>query len=132
MAGYVVMQGFLPLLLVTVAVALSIASAIVLKEAVQLVEPTMLVLFGLLALVVLINVFRVVFWAAIHRRYRLSDSYPLTALFFPMILLVSILYGEEISAYKVLGTLLITIGVAFHVGNGAQTTVRDRTTGGSP
>lgn len=126
------MQTLLPLMLVTTAVVLNIASAIVLKEAVELTDPTMLLLIGLLALVVLINLLRVGFWAAIHRRYRLSDSYPLTALFFPMILLLSLFYGEEIGAYKVLGTLLITIGVAFHVGNGASGTVRDRTTDASP
>ena len=114
------MQRILPLLLVTVAVALNIASAIVLKEAAELADPTAVVLIGLLTLVALINLLRVVFWSAIHRRYRLSDSYPLTAIFFPMILLLSMLYGEQVGAYKIAGTLLITLGVAFHVGNGAS------------
>ena len=125
------MHGILPLVLVTVAVALNIASAIVLKEAVELANPTTIVLIGLLSLVALINLLRVVFWAAIHRRYRLSDSYPLTAIFFPMILLVSMFYGEQVSAFKIAGTLLITLGVAFHVGNGASSVSFRRETDGS-
>ena len=120
------MGQMLQLILVSVAVALNIASAIALKEAAELVQPTIVIITALVSLVVVINLLRLAFWSAIHRRYNLSDSYPLTSIFFPMILLISALYGEEIGIFKLVGTLFITIGVALHMGNGAAKTEQKR------
>lgn len=108
--------------LVSVAVGLNLASAIVLKEAADLKHASLLIITALIALVALINLLRVAFWAAIHRRFRLSDSYPLTSLFFPMILALSALYGEEIGLAKLLGTTIITLGVLVLMGGDAQKT----------
>ncbi len=104
-------QRLLPLLLVSIAVALNLLSAIVLKEAADMGHPALLVIVGIIMLVALINLLRVMFWAAIHRRFPLSDSYPLTSIFFPMILAISALYGESIGVGKIVGTLFITFGV---------------------
>ena len=101
----------LAVFLVSVAVGLSLVSAVVLKEAADLARASRLVIAGLIFLVVLVNLLRVALWAAIHKRFRLSDSYPLTSLFFPMILALSALYGEEIGPAKLIGTVLITLGV---------------------
>jgi len=99
------------MLLVSVAVGLNLVGAVVLKEAADMEHASMLMIATLIFLVVLINLLRVGFWAAIHKRFRLSDSYPLTSLFFPMILVLSALYGEEIGLAKLIGTALITLGV---------------------
>ena len=110
-------RRLLPLLLVSIAVALNLLSAIVLKEAADMGHPTLMVIAGIIMLVALINLFRVMFWAAIHRRFPLSDSYPLTSIFFPMILAISALYGESIGMGKIVGTLFITLGVVVLVTN---------------
>ena len=104
-------QRSFAILLVSIAVGLNLVSAIVLKEAADMQRSSLLVIGTLIFLVILINLLRVVFWAAIHSRFRLSDSYPLTSLFFPMILVLSALYGEEIGLAKLFGTGLITLGV---------------------
>lgn len=104
-------RRLLAILLVFVAVGLNLGSAILLKETADLGQASMLVIATLILLVVLINLLRVILWAAIHKRFRLSDSYPLTSLFFPMILLISAMYGEEIGLAKIVGTVLITLGV---------------------
>jgi len=109
------MQRLLPLLLVSAAVMLNIMSAIMLKVAADMERPTLLIVIGFLVLVVFINLLRVVFWSAIHRRFPLSDSYPLTSIFFPMILMISVLYGEHIGLSQLIGTLLITVGVVILV-----------------
>jgi multidrug transporter EmrE-like cation transporter len=104
-------QRVLAIFLVSVAVGLNLVSAVVLKEAADMARASLLVIAALIFLVVLINLLRVALWAAIHKRFRLSDSYPLTSLFFPMILALSAFYGEEIGLAKLLGTVLITLGV---------------------
>ena len=104
-------QRTLAVLLVGITVCLNLVSAIVLKEAADMGRSSLLVTAALIFLVILVNLLRLGFWAAIHKRFRLSDSYPLTSLFFPMILVLSALYGEEIGPARLAGTLLITLGV---------------------
>lgn len=97
--------------LVSMAVGLNLVSAVVLKEAADMARTSLLVIAALITLVVCINLLRVALWASIHKRFRLSDSYPLTSLFFPMILALSAFYGERVGLFKLIGTLLITLGV---------------------
>ena len=104
-------QRSLSLLLVGIAVGLNLLSAVILKETADLKKASFLLITVLIILVIFINLLRVIFWSAIHKRFRLSDSYPLTSLFFPMILVLSIFYGEEIGIFKVIGTALITFGL---------------------
>lgn len=104
-------RRMLAVMLVGVAVGLNIVSAVILKQAADMNEASTLLVGVLILLVVIVNLLRVAFWAAIHKRFRLSDSYPLTSLFFPMILLVSMLYGEDIGYTRLFGAVLITLGV---------------------
>jgi drug/metabolite transporter (DMT)-like permease len=106
-----VSQRMLAVLLVSVAVMLNLISAAVLKEAADMGKASPLAIGVLILVVIFINLLRMVFWAAIHKRFRLSDSYPLTSLFFPMILVLSAIYGEEMGLAKLIGTALITLGV---------------------
>lgn len=104
-------QRLLSLFLVGVAVGLNLVSAVILKEAADMGQVSFLILVVVICLVVLINLLRVTFWSAIHKRFQLSDSYPLTSLFFPMILILSAFYGEDIGLAQIIGTALITLGI---------------------
>lgn len=101
----------LAFIMVSFAVGLSLCSAVVLKEAANRHHVSLLLLTALILFVLLLNILRVILWSAIHKRFRLSDSYPLTSLFFPMILVLSIFYGENIGLTKLIGTAFITLGV---------------------
>lgn len=101
----------LAVVLVGIAVCLNLVSAVVLKEAASVEEATVLLIGALIMLVVVISLGRVFLWAAIHKRFNVSDSYPLTSLFFPMILVLSVWYGEEIGPTEFVGTAFITMGV---------------------
>jgi len=55
-----------------------------------------------------------VFWMAVLGRLPLSKAYPMTALTFPIIAALSIaFFDESLNLPKVVGTLLIVLGVAF-------------------
>lgn len=108
-------QRLLATSLVSVAVGLNVTSAVILKETADKTDKSFLIIGILLFLVFLINMVRVMFWATIHKRFELSVSYPLTSLFFPLILIVSALYGEDLSLYKILGTGIITLGVLISI-----------------
>lgn len=114
------MKGrLIAIMLVGLVVGLNLLSAVVLKEAANHRGASVVLVTALISLVVLINVLRVLFWGAIHKRYRLSDSYPLTSVFFPMILLLGWWYGEAVGLGQIIGTLLITAGVLLMMKDGA-------------
>ena len=58
-----------------------------------------------------LNGARLVIWLLANRRFPLSTTYPLTSLFFPIMLSISYAYGEPVNVVKILGTLLIASGV---------------------
>lgn len=105
-------KPLLPILLVSTTIVLNLLSAVLLKEAASSRDPTLFSIALVLFLVLALNLFRVFVWSAIHRRYPLSNSYPLTSLFFPIIMLISIYYGETIGWTEICGAVLITLGVA--------------------
>jgi hypothetical protein len=102
---------WLPLVVVFVAVALNIASAVTLKALAGLASPTLWTLGAAGVLVTGLNVVRFVVWGVAHRKYPLSLSYPLSSMFFPLMLGVSYLYGDPVGFREVAGTGLITLGV---------------------
>ncbi len=108
-------KRLLPLVFVSAVVTLNILSAIILKQAADMEQPTRLLLATILILLVFINLLRVAFWSSIHRRFPLSDSYPLTSIFFPIVLMISLLYGEQVGLNQLIGTFFITVGVAILV-----------------
>ncbi|MFQ5508348.1 MAG: hypothetical protein ACE5FN_03315 [Leptospirillia bacterium] len=100
-------------LVIFAAVALQIISAVVLKGmADHPLLPALFVALGIV-LVAALNAARFLAWGYAHRRYPLSHSYPLSSMFFPLMLGVAWLYGDPISANQVAGTVLITAGVAW-------------------
>jgi len=64
-----------------------------------------------IAVVGVLNVLRLVVWGFAHRRFPLSTTFPLSTLFFPLMLIVAGLFGDPIYVQQIAGTLLITAGV---------------------
>ena len=104
------------LVLATVVIQLVVAA--LLKE-LTLRDATPVAVAGALVVAVLLNGVRFLAWGYTHRHYPLSRSYPLTALFFPCILLLSIHYGETIGWSQVAGVALILAGL-WLMNSGAQ------------
>lgn len=66
------------------------------------------IIFGVLSL----NVLKLKVWGVIYRRYHLHESYPATALFFPIIYLAALVGGESHLIWqKISGIVLIITGV---------------------
>lgn len=92
-------------------VGLNVVGGVILKALANR-KNVSLILFGLgIMLVILVNGLRLLVWMFANKRFPLSTTYPLTSIFFPIMLGVSYLYGEPINTYNLLGTLLITAGV---------------------
>lgn len=104
-------QRLMPLALVGVAVLLNVAAAVILKL-LTIYPSNGSALIGIGILIVIgLNGARFLLWGGIHRRFPLSRTYPLTALFFPLILLVAYLFGEPVRLQQIGGTILICLGV---------------------
>lgn len=95
----------------SVAVGLQVAGAVLLKMLADLAAGTdrVLLVTGVAAVGVL-NLARLGAWGYAHSRFPLSSSFPTSALFFPMMLIVAAFYGDPIGWRQVMGALLITIG----------------------
>ena len=63
---------------------------------------------------------RFLLWGYAHRRYPLSHTYPMTALFFPFILLISYMRGDSVSTWQLAGTFIIALGVGLMSIDGAR------------
>lgn len=99
--------------LVLLTVVIQIAVAILLKELADARSHAGTAwLLLVLAVAVALNGLRFLVWGYTHRHFPLSHSYPLTALFFPCILVVSMWYGEHVGARQVLGVGIIMAGLA--------------------
>jgi drug/metabolite transporter (DMT)-like permease len=101
------------LAVVTVTVLLQLLGAALLKQAslsvrLGLLVPALFILcaFGVQGL-------RFLLWGYAHKRWPLSVTYPLTAVFFPMLIALAAFYGEPVTLQQWLGGLCITAGVAW-------------------
>lgn len=104
-------QFIKPLLLVLFTLILGLGSAALLAHLASLQQVSdILIITGILA-VLTINGIRLIIWSFLHSRYPLSHTYPITALFFPMILGLALYRGEVISNNQIIGVLIITWGV---------------------
>lgn len=98
--------------LVFVTVLITIMSSLMVDYASELKEEIDLIALVLLGLVLGVNGFKFILWGWIHKNYDVSQSYPLTAMFFPMVLLLSYWQGETaLTSFKIMGTVLIVIGL---------------------
>ncbi len=65
-----------------------------------------------LSIVLGLNGIRFLLWGIVHALLPLNKSYPLSAIFFPLIVVVSYLRGEETTILEFFGSLLIALGVS--------------------
>ena len=100
--------------IMVVAVALQVVGAVLLKTIADRHDSWTIVVIGLgLAAVGAVDVARLIVWGVAHRRFPLSTTFPLSSLFFPAMLGVAYLYGDEVGALQLAGAALITGGVAW-------------------
>lgn len=92
-------------------VAINVTSGILLKILASNGGDNRLLLVLGFGTVFVLNGARLVVWLFANRHFPLSTIYPLTSLFFPVMLVVSYAYGDPITVSRLLGTLLITFGV---------------------
>ncbi|WP_036136046.1 hypothetical protein [Luteimonas mephitis] len=102
----------LPLGLVLLTVAIQLVAAWILDVAAKRELRWDLLAAGAVAAAVVLNGLRFLVWGFAHRRFPLSLTYPFTALFFPLVLMLSYWRGEAIAWAQIGGTMLITLGVA--------------------
>ena len=99
-----------PLVLVLCAVALQLASAWILGRGAHAEHANALLASTVVIAAIGLNMLRFLVWRHAHQHYPLSHTYPLTALFFPCILVMAYFEGEAISLHQAIGTVLITSG----------------------
>jgi multidrug transporter EmrE-like cation transporter len=98
------------ILLVSGIVGMNVASGLLLKTLADHASGWLITGIGF-SIVFVLNGARLVIWLLANRRFPLSTTYPLTSLFFPIMLGISYAYGEPVNLLKILGTLLIASGV---------------------
>jgi drug/metabolite transporter (DMT)-like permease len=102
----------IPLALVVSTVILQITAALVLDYAASLQTEINKHIILLLFSVFCIQGVRFIIWGIIHKKFKLSKTYPVIAVFFPLIYLLSIIKGETIlSPFKILGIIIIISGI---------------------
>jgi drug/metabolite transporter (DMT)-like permease len=71
---------------------------------------TVLLVLGI-GFVIFLNGLRMLVWMFANRAFPLSTMYPLTSIFYPLMLGVSYYFNERITPLHVAGTFFITLGV---------------------
>ncbi len=99
--------------IVTLTVVLQLAAAALLKQAALLSHLGLWLPVALIGVALAIHGLRFLLWGYAHRRWPLSMTYPMTAVFFPTIIVMALAYGEPIHITQVIGGLLIASGVAW-------------------
>lgn len=93
-------------------VVINISAALLLDLGAELENPILMVTLAIIGVVVLLNVLRFFLWSVIHKRYDISKSYPLIAIAFPIMLVISVYQGEtSFSFQNVFGSGLIILGI---------------------
>jgi len=106
-------------LLVLATVVIQIVVAVLLKELADAHGGGSRLWFLLvLSIAVGLNGLRFLLWGYTHKHYPLSHSYPLTALFFPCILLISAWYGDPIRWTQATGVAAIMLGIGLMTWDG--------------
>jgi hypothetical protein len=99
---------------VFISVFITFATAWILNYAADDLSLSLYDLCAVLIVVVVLNGTKFVIWGALNKRFKLSDTYPLTALFFPLIFVFAIVSGDaELTLNKVAGLCLIVTGFYF-------------------
>ena len=94
--------------LVFFTVLLQVLSALIVDYASSLGQSLTLLAILLIGLAFVVNILKFLGWGIIHKRFDLSKSYPITAMFFPLIFIVAFIKGEaEMEFFKLIGMFFI-------------------------
>lgn len=103
--------GTLLLALSLLNVGLQLTSAALIKFAAMWSSPGFAVVFAMLAAVLALNAGRFVIWNRIHKRYPISMAYPLSAMFFPAVVVLAWFMHEPVQGWQIAGASLVMAGV---------------------
>lgn len=104
-------KQLLLVVMVVSSIGLQLINAALIKYATLPVRPEILVITTILFLVAGLSFGRLMIWNAIHRRYPISMAYPISALFFPAVLLLAWFMGESIDRMQIVGSVVVMAGV---------------------
>lgn len=104
-------KRLLPIFFVTIAISLNITCVIILKQLADYKKIDIIILALGLCIIFILNIVRLIIWGIIHKRFELTTSFPLTSIFYPLILLISYLLGEVIALKEIVATCFIVSGV---------------------
>lgn len=111
----------IPLALTLLTVIIGVASAVTLKFMSQDLTFSIFYLILMYGLVLGLNATRFLLWGFLHKNYPLSFVFPLSAIFFPVILFIDIfIYDEQITLSKLIGVVLILSGVLLLTSEGSS------------
>jgi hypothetical protein len=106
-------EAAMALLAVLITVLMTVATALLMGHASNARPPMLILLAAVIAPVIVINMAKFWLWGWIHRRYPLSQTYPVSALFFPLIYVITLWTGEaRLESAKIVAIILIVGGVA--------------------
>lgn len=100
------------LVLVCMSVGLQLVNAWLIKFASATPAPPSFVIGILLLAVLVLGFARFVIWNGIYKRYPVSFAYPLSAIFFPAVVLLAWQMGETVGAAQIVGATVVMLGVA--------------------
>jgi len=97
--------------MVFASVGLQLVNATLVKFASATPAPPLLVIGSLLVVVLVLSFVRFFIWNGIYKRYPISLAYPLSAIFFPAVVVIAWAMGETIGILQLAGAALVMIGV---------------------
>lgn len=102
---------FLLIIFVFGAVGLNLSVAIAMKLLASQNSIQLEIFLLGIGFVIILNGSRLIVWMFANKFFPLSTMYPLTSIFYPLMLGVSYFFGEKITSPQFFGTILITLGV---------------------
>ena len=99
-------------LLILFTVVITIVSSLILDFGAEYQFKYTSYIFITIAAALGLNFTKFLIWGYIHKNYDLTKSYPLTAIFFPLIFIIACLKGEaDFSTTKIIGISVILFGI---------------------
>lgn len=97
---------------VLLSVLMTFATSVILKLSAAEFSLTSIMGLLIILIVFVINLLKFMTWGWLNKRYDLSKTYPLTALFFPLIFIYAVVAGDTLmTTQKILGLCLILVGL---------------------
>lgn len=99
---------------VTLSVAITVGTALLLRGATSIEEASLLLAGLLVCVVIALNVGKFLLWGWLNNKYDLSKTYPLTVIFFPLIYVIShYVDGTPFNSQKTIAVIVIICGLLY-------------------